>query len=250
MFDVVPYVVYFLGPFLLAFVLGKRLLGARYSAFVIGFIAFFIAWICVVLATQLPAATSDSFKQGTLLSAVLISASAGLFEESSRFFAFRTFKVLRERKDFETGIMYAIGHSGMESIIAGGSLLLTIAVLENAPELLPAEVLSEAEALLDIGFLESLYGSFERLFVGLLIHSCFTLVVLLALVNSQNKYLFLAMLWHFGHDMVAFNLGRLSEHWIVGKLWVGFIVVFYSWILLQLRRKYVRAAALETAAGA
>ncbi len=98
----------------------------------------------------------------------------------------------------------------------GGSLLLTIVVVKYAPENLSPELLSQSKAVLEMGFWQSLYGSFERLIVGLLIHSCFTAVVLLSLIKSQKRYLLFAMLWHFGHDMIGQNLHYISEHWIFG----------------------------------
>lgn len=132
--------------------------------------------------------------------------------------------------------MYAIGHSGMESIIVGGNLLITVLVVKYSPEILSPELLEQSQKVLEIGFHQGLYNSLERLLVGLLIHSCFTCVVMLSLIKSQKKYLFLAMLWHFSHDMVGFNLHRLSEHWLIEKFWILFIVVVYSLILLRLRR--------------
>ncbi len=234
--DIIPYLVYFLGPFLLAYLLGKRLLGATYSAFAIGLLAFFVAWVCILIVTQIPAALSDSLKLGTILGALAVSASAALFEESSRYFAFRIFKSLRENRNWNTGIMYSIGHSGMESIMVGAQFLLTIAIVKYAPQMLSLEFLSQCKEMLEISFLYGLYLSFERLLVGLLIHSCFTSVVLLSLIKSKKKYLWLAMLWHFGHNMVGFNLHRLSDHWLPVRLWIAFIVVVYTWSLFRLRR--------------
>lgn len=236
MTDAIPYLMYFLGPFLLAFFLGRRVLRVSYRAFAVGLIAFFVAWVCILIVTQISAAMSESFKERTVLYAVLVSAAAGLFEESSRFFAFRIFKTLRVQRDWNKGIMYAIGHSGMESIIVGGNLLITVLVVKYSPEILSPELLEQSQKVLEIGFHQGLYNSLERLLVGLLIHSCFTCVVMLSLIKSQKKYLFLAMLWHFSHDMVGFNLYRLSEHWLIEKLWILFIVVVYSLILLRLRR--------------
>jgi uncharacterized membrane protein YhfC len=229
--SLIPYIVYFFGPFLLAFFIGRRLLKAKYSVFAIGLLTFFAAWVCVMIAVGVSA-----LKQETILYSIVVSASAGLFEESGRFFAFRIFKGLREKTNWNTGIMYAIGHSGMESIIVGANLLLTIVIVKYAPQVLSPELLNQSKAVLQIGFLQGLYYSFERLFVGLLIHSCLTSVVLLSLIKSQKRYLFLAMLWHCGHNMVGFNLGRLSEHWVAGKLWIVFVVVVYSWALFNLRK--------------
>lgn len=236
MLDMMPYIVYFLGPFLLAFFLGRRLLKETYSTFAIGLLAFFVAWVCILIVTQISAGTSALLKEGTILYSLIVSASAGIFEESSRFFAFRVFKGLRKKRNWNTGIMYAIGHSGMESIIVGGSLLLTIVVVRYSPQLLSPEVLSQSKAVLEISFLQGLYSSFERLLIGLLIHSCWTSVVLLSIIKSKKRYLLLAMLWHFVHNMAGFNLHRLSDHWIAEKLWIVFIVVVYSLILLKLRR--------------
>ncbi len=236
MLDILPYIVYFLGPFFLVFLLGRKLLKATYSAFAIGLLAFFMAWVCILLATQITASLSDSLREGTILYSLIIASSAGLFEESSRFFAFRVFKKLREERNWRTGIMYAIGHSGMESIIVGGGLLLTVLMVKYAPENLSPELLSRSKAVLELGFWQSLYNSFERLLVGLLIHGCFTFVVLLSLIKSQRRYLLFAMLWHFGHDMVGQNFHHISEHWMAEKLWIVFIVVVYTWILFRLKK--------------
>ncbi|MFQ6109385.1 MAG: YhfC family glutamic-type intramembrane protease [Candidatus Aminicenantales bacterium] len=236
MLNSVPYIIYFLGPFFLAYLLGKRYLKEKLGVFGIGLLVFFAAWVCIMIVTQVPAALSESLKERTLLYSIIVSASAGLFEESSRFFAFRIFRPLRESRDWNTGIMYAIGHSGMESIIVGGNLLLTAIVVKYSPEVLSPELLSKSKEILEAGFHQGLYNSLERLLVGLLVHSCFTFVVIISLIRNQKKYLLFAMLWHFGHDMVGFNLSRLSDHWIVEKLWILFIVVVYSLILLKLRR--------------
>ena len=233
MLDSISYLVYFLGPFLLAIFLGKRLLKAQYTAFFAGLLTFFVAWVVILVITT----SAVMYVKDALLYSGIVAASAGVFEESSRFFAFRIFKKLRETKNWNTGIMFAIGHSGMESIIVGGSLLLTIAVVTYAPELLSEEVLGEAQAVLETGFLQGLYSALERLFVGLLIHSCFTCVVLMSF--AQRRYVLVAVLWHFAHDMVGLNLHYISDHWIAAKLWVLFIVVVYSWILFRLKKRMI-----------
>jgi len=238
MLGVAPYVVYFLGSFLLAFFIGRRLLRATYGTFAIGLLVFFAAWVCIMIVTQVSRGMTNSLKEGTLLYSIITAASAGLFEESGRFFAFG----LRDKRNWNAGIMYAIGHSGMESIIVGATLILTIIITKYSPQLLSPEVLGQSKALLEIGLLEGVYDSFERLFVGLLIHSCFTSLVLLSFTTAETRYLFLTMLWHFGHDMVALNLHLLSSHWIVGKIWIVFIVVVYSWILFRLRKTMAKSS--------
>jgi hypothetical protein len=116
---------------------------------------------------------------------------------------------------------------------------LTILVVKYAPQFLSPELLNESKKVLEISFLQGLYNSFERLLVGLLIHGCFTCVVLLSFIKSK-RYLLLAMLWHFGHDMIGLNFHHISQHWIAEKLWIAFIIVFYSWILFKLKKIIAR----------
>lgn len=231
----VPYALLFLGPFVLAAVLGKRLFGARWSAFGLGLAAFLAAWLCVIAVTSTAAALGPA-ASGTILYSVVVSACAGFFEESSRYLAFRVLGPLRRRRDWPTGFMYSIGHSGMESIIVGGTLILTVVVVTHFPQFLSGELLAESQAVADLGFWEGLYIAVERLVVGLLIHACFTSVVLLSFTRGRILYLGLAMAWHFAHDMVAFNIGHIGDHWAIGKAWVLFIVIVYSAVLFRLRR--------------
>ncbi|MHC4416413.1 MAG: YhfC family glutamic-type intramembrane protease [Planctomycetota bacterium] len=233
-----PYAVYFLGPFLLAALLGKRLVKGNWSAFLIGLPTFFAAWLCVT-AIMVLTTTVGRAQEGTIVFSLVIASAAGIFEECGRFAAFRLLGPLRRRRDWPTGMMYAIGHSGMESIIVGGTLVLTVSVVTHAPEILSDNVLEQVRPVAEMGFWAGLYVSLERLFVGLLIHACFTCVVLLALAKGRLRYLLLAVLWHFAHDMVALNIGHLSDHWIAAKLWVLFIVVAYAFVLLRLRRALV-----------
>ncbi len=234
MLSAIPFAVYFGGPFLLAYLIGRRRLGTGYRSFAYGLLGFFLPWIVISVVTG--AAGKGGVNEGTFLYALVISASAGLFEELSRFIIFRFVGWFKEKRDWKNAVMYAIGHSGMESIIVGGTIILTVVVIEFAPDLLRAETLDSVTADLDVGFGTSLYNSLERLLVGLLIHTCFTSVVVLGFIRCDRRYLYLAMLWHFAHDLVSFNLHFVSEHWLSARIWVAVIVVVYTWALLKLRK--------------
>lgn len=234
MLSAIPFAVYFGGPFLLAYLIGKRRLGAGYRSFGYGLLGFLLPWIVISVITGV--AGKGGAAEGTFLYALVISASAGFFEELSRFIIFRFAGWFKDKRDWKNAVMYAIGHSGMESLLVGGAIILTIVIVKFAPDLLPAETLESAMADIDVGLGTSLYNSIERLLVGLLIHTCFTCVVVLGFIRSDRRYLYLAMLWHFAHDMVSFNLHFVSEHWLAARIWVAVIVVVYTWALLRLRR--------------
>jgi uncharacterized membrane protein YhfC len=231
---VIPFAVYFGGPFLLAYLIGRRRLGAGYHSFAYGLLGFLLPWTIISLVTG--AAGKGGAAEGTFLYALIISASAGFFEELNRFIIFKFARWFRDKRDWKNTAMYAIGHSGMESIIVGGTIILAMVVIKFTPDLLPAETLDSVMVDLDVGFGTSLYNSLERLLVGLLIHACFTCLVVLGLIRSDRRYLYFAMLWHFAHNMVSFNLHFVSEHWLAARIWVAAIVVVYTWALLRLRK--------------
>lgn len=230
-----PTLIYFFGPLALA-ILVRRLFGIGWKVLGAGFVTFLVAWTGVMVLTQMVALLSPAFAEGTFLLTILVAGAAGLFEETARYIAFRTFRGLRSAPTWRTGVTFAVGHSGAEAFIVGGSLLLTAAVVLRAPESLSPDLLAASQELLATGTLAATYAAVERVLVGFLMHAAFTLVVLLAVIRSDLRYLALAVAWHMVHDIVAQNLPRLSEHWTAHAAWIGFILVAYTWILVRLIR--------------
>lgn len=237
----IPYAVYFLGPFALALI-GVRLLRVPGRAFGAGLLAFLAAWIAVTILTQVAAASAPLFAVGSFAYTLLLAAAAGAFEESARYVAFRGFPVLRRSPGWRTGALYAVGHSGMESIVVGFGLLLTLGVVTEAPELLTPETLAESRAVIATGTGAALYGAFERLGVGLLLHAAFTFAVVLSVVRRDRRWLALAIAWHFGHDVLALNLERVSQQWLWRGGWVAGFVALYGGAALALARLLHRSA--------
>jgi len=154
--------------------------------------------------------------------------------------AFRFLPVFGRDRRWQSGIMYAIGHSGMESFIVGGGIILTYVVVTHAPQVLDAEMLKAAKDSLRAGLGWDIYGVLERLLVGLLLHACFSLVVLLGVVRTRGIFLLLAVLWHLAHDRIAFNAHYLGDHWTLRFGFIAAIVVVYGWALLRLVRTFLR----------
>jgi uncharacterized membrane protein YhfC len=229
------YLVYFLGPLLLG-VVGAKLLRQRFAVCGIGAGAFLLAWVVMQtaagVASQAMHLTERSFFYG-----LIVAALAGVCEESTRFVVFRQFGAFARNRHWPSSTMYAVGHSGMETIIVGLTLLLIAAVLKYKPDAVsdPA-LLKQCRETLALAPGLRLYQAFERLLIGLLIHACFSAVVMLSFVRAQTRWVLAAGLWHFAHNLIGFNLHRLSDHWIVSKAWIAIIVVLYTWIFVRLRR--------------
>lgn len=231
----IPLLLYLVGPLVLAFV-ASRVLETSLAPFRAGLITFLLSWVCVILVTQAIAASSAWARHDTVLYTILVAAAAGLFEETGRFFAFRAFRALRAAPTWRTALVYAAGHGGMETLVVGASLGLTAAVVAHRPDLLTPEVLASSRAVLATGAGAAVYAAVERLLVGALIHSCFTLVVLLGILRRQRRYLGAAILWHFAHDVIAQNLERVAPHWPAHAAWILVLVVGYTWLAVRLLR--------------
>lgn len=230
------YVIYFLLPLLIAFI-GARILRQRYRIFFIGGLAFFAAWVIDQTITGTAAAVFG-WKETSVLFGLVASLSAGVFEESARYVVFRHLPAFRGNRNWRSAVTYTFGHHGAETVIVGLSLLLTYVVVTYKPDALSdPQMLERARAAVALGAGPRIYNASERLIVGFLIHACFSSVVMLSVLLAQRRLLLVAMGWHFVHDMIGFNLHRLSDHWLVSKAWIAFILVVYTIILTRLCRR-------------
>ncbi|HVU31831.1 MAG TPA: YhfC family glutamic-type intramembrane protease [Opitutaceae bacterium] len=243
------YLVYFAGPFFLG-IAGAKFLRQRTELFFIGVAAFLVTWAVMQLlvagTSQALGLTDRSFLYG-----VLVAVVAGIFEESTRHIVFQRFAVFRTNRTWRASLTYAFGHHGMETVIVGATLLLITLVLRFDPGAIsnPA-TLRMCQELDSLGGAAKLYNAVERLAVGLLIHACFSAVVMLGVARGQLRWLLLAIAWHFGHDLVGFNLGRIAPGWIAAKAWVGIIIVAYSYAITRLWRALSRIDPANASSGA
>ena len=238
-------IVYLVGPFALG-ILGVRLLHQRYAIFVIGMIAFLITWIINQTIVSV-AAQSFQLTERSLGYAMIASLAAGVVEETARYVVFRRLAAFRDNRTWSASLTYALGHHGMETIIVGLTLLLITLVLRYKPDAIAdAATLEKCRALAALGPGVKLYNALERISVGLLIHACFSGVVMLAVVRGQGRWLLVAMAWHFAHDLIGFGLQRFSPHWLVNKAWILIVVVGYSFLAVRVYQAIHRSGGSPT----
>jgi uncharacterized membrane protein YhfC len=236
-----PTIVYLVGPFALG-ILGVRLLHQRYGVFVIGMVTFLVAWMINQTIVSV-AAQSFQLTERSLGYAVIASLAAGIVEETARYVAFRRLAAFRHNRTWSASLTYALGHHGMETIIVGLTLLLIALVVRYRPGAItdPA-TLENCRALTALGGGVRLYNALERISVGLLIHACFSGVVMLAVVRAQWRWLVVAMAWHFAHNLIGFSLPRLSPHWLVSKAWIMIVVFGYSYLAVRVYQAIHRSS--------
>jgi uncharacterized membrane protein YhfC len=228
-------IVYFAGPFVLG-IAGAILLRQRFRVFVIGLVTFLLAWIVMQSAAAV-ATQGFGVTERSLLYALIVSLLAAVCEEPARYIAFRRLPAFRGNHNWRSSLTYALGHHGLETIVVGLTILLVTLVVRYKPDAISDPVtLRDCQAAVALGSGTKLYNAFERLSVGLLIHACFSGVVMLAVARGRTRWLFAAMAWHFAHNMVGFNLHRLSDHWLTSKGWIAIVVIGYSYLAVRVYR--------------
>lgn len=221
MLSPVSYLFYFLGPVLLA-VWWRWRSGAEWSFFFIGIPLFLLSQVGVVLVQGLMAAIAGvAGGQEYAKTAALIGAGIGpgLCEESCRVLGFYWLGRRGKPATWNRGIMYAIGHSGMETILVGLGILAALAAAEYMPDKLPESVVQSIDEMRQTPTWKATLLAAHRLFGGLLIHATFTSLVVLFMQRRQWRWLLAAMGLHAVNNWVAISLQSQLAH-------LGFLAIF------------------------
>lgn len=186
--------------------LAARRLRVDWRPFVIGATLFTLSLVRMPLNTLVQRITYR-IHLGFYTSSLFFSITSALFEEGVRLLAFM--KLLEERS-WRIGIMYGLGHGGMESILLAGvnSFMLGLLLL-IAPSTIPfasliLETLSPALPLLAL---------YERM-MAITIQLALTLLVLKSVSEAKPLYLVAAILIHFFINLSALLLLRKGTIWV------------------------------------
>jgi uncharacterized membrane protein YhfC len=211
---VVATVFVILYPIVLAIIAHQRLkVSWRYFGY--GALIFFlfqiitrvplVIWIQGRIAPELKASPSLRFAW-----IMVLVVTAGLFEEIGRYVGYR-WLMRREEKTWSKGVMYGIGHGGLESMLfVGGSLLLTlynIVLLSiTGMRLLPvSQRILAFQRLASINAQPAwtaLLPAWERLWT-VPVHIALSVIVLQVFLRRNILWLWLAVLLHAMVDFTA-----------------------------------------------
>jgi uncharacterized membrane protein YhfC len=203
----------------------------------------------MVLAQQLK--SSQPF---LLVWLFILALTAGLFEEVGRYFGYRIF-MGKEEKTWPKGIMYGIGHGGLESIVLVGLLsalsLLNILVSQSLditklPAAQQTALHNQFATLAAQPAWLPLLGGYERL-CAIAFHIAMSIVVLQAFRRGQIRWLWYAVGLHFLFDfgavalatslpMIAPGLDATAVALIV-EGWVTLFAALSLWLIFALRDK-------------
>ena len=210
-------------PLALATWVRRRYPGARWRFFGLGAVVFFVSQ----LLTRIPLIQlAQYFLRGALKRSTgllvgwlaFAAVTAGLFEEVGRYLGFRWLWGSHSR-DWESAVMYGVGHGGLESMLLTGILsilglvnvlLLSRADLAKLP--LSATQLEQARAqqaiLLHTPGWKPLMSAVERLF-AMAVQVSMSVLVLQCFVQRALRWLWAALAYHALVDFVPVVLAQL-----------------------------------------
>ncbi len=176
----------------------------------------------------------------SLITAVLLGLSAGLFEEWARYLMYRWWT--KRARTWKEGLLLGAGHGGMEAILLGVLVLFTFiqmaalrgtdlsAVIE--PDRLDLAQ-QQMNAYWSVKWYDSLLGALERAF-ALPCQIAFSVLVLQVFLKKQLRWLFLAIGWHTVVDAIAvFAVGRWGYY--ITEALIGMMAVLSVLIIFTLR---------------
>ena len=202
---------------------------------------------------------TDLFRSGILPSppeswapvfnALVLGLSAGVWEESFRYFAYRW--PAKDARSYDKALMMGAGHGGIEAILLGMYVLyffLQMAALRNMnlAQSFSAEQAATLQHQLQVywsvPWYTTLAGALER-FLALIFHMTASVLVLQVFLRKQMRWLWLAIFWHAALDALAVGLAAKGILAVEGAL-AAFTVVNVC-VLYALRRSGMETAAAE-----
>ena len=237
------------GPLLLAVLIRKKT-QAPWAALGVGALTFTVFQLVLRLPWQI--AIGVRFKEDfaadpTLMMGWLVISclTAGLFEETGRFLAFR--KVLTREHSWRVGMMFGAGHGGIESILLVGinmavSVVLYMLMTRQTPLPLPADAHAALiKQFSGLTFPLSLMGGVERV-SSMCLHLALSLAVLRAVSTRTLGWYFGAMGFHALSNCVGVLVTR-SAGPFMGEIAIGLCgVVSLVFIRSEYRRYSLSAA--------
>lgn len=186
-----------------------------------GAVVFVVSQVVLRLPWQIPLGVwlGPRIKGHWALGVAWIAASAltaGLFEETGRWAGYR-WLVKRERT-FRVGVMFGIGHGGVESMLLVGLNLGVSAVLYvlfasgHAPAMPPEAASKVVEALSALHPVDLLAATLERA-MALTFHVAASLLVLQCFTRGSKRWLAGAVLLHFATDFVGVEGALQLKRW-------------------------------------
>jgi uncharacterized membrane protein YhfC len=221
--------------------LGWRLWWIGAGTFVlsqVGHIPFNIAFGLLFNRGILPVPSPEN---QLLFNAIFAGLSAGLWEESFRYGAFRWWA--KDARSWSKALMMGDGHGGIEAILLGSLVLINYLVMVAAQGIDLSALIPESQAGLfneqmalywSVPWYDSLLGALARVF-ALTIQISLSVIVLQVFLRRNILWLFIAIIWHALVDALAVFLVGTQSIYTVEAV-IGILALLSLGIIFALRK--------------
>jgi len=172
--------------------------------------------------------------------AIFLGLSAGLWEETARYSAFRWW--VGKRRSWRKGVQLGVGHGSFESIILGLLVLYTfiqmVAVKNiDISTLIPPDQLSQTISSITsywaTPWYDALLGGVERI-LTLPIQIALSVLVLQVFIREKSRWIWIAILFHMIVDATVVLIMAFTNVYIT-ELAVAFFSAISIWIIFMLK---------------
>lgn len=177
----------------------------------------------------------------------ILSVTAGIFEETARYFAYRS--LIPHARDWNAAVTFGAGHGGMESVMLGALMAIEFASMLSlgtpGATPLPGQSPEEHVRLVDqvahywaVPWYVPLLAVLERIF-SILFHITMAVVVLEAVRRGNPAWLLAAIAAHAAANAAAMAT-LLAYGPVAAEVVVGLIAALAVACLFRLRRNHAR----------
>lgn len=196
----------------------------RFIAFLLGLLAFVISQMIIrIPILNFIAKESSTFQLWNATKPILIlfllAVSAGIFEETARFVAMR---FLLKKQSLHNGIVFGLGHGGIEALLLVGIPAITHPLMSSTP----------------------LFASGMERLCAMTIHVCLSIIVLLGVKRKQLYFCGLAIVIH---SLINFIIGYFTRNQslVFIELTLVLLTVILCFITYQFSRRNLNNEKME-----
>ena len=229
----------------------KRRYGSSWRVWLGGALIFAVFQILsrIPLMLYLNTIVGPEIAESTVLTMGWIAAAAltaGLVEEIGRWVGYRfLFPRFGAERDWANGVMFGLGHGGIESIVLVGALAVTSLLgymvispldAEQMSAMFPGEqleaMLAVQEEFRSMPVWQPILGGLERV-LTLPIQVCFSVLVLQCFTRDDRRWLLVAVVAHAAVDFVV-PLVAQSDNLLLVEAVVAAFAVAAMWGIVRL----------------
>lgn len=187
------------------------------------------------------------------INAAILGILAGLFEETGRYLGFK--HIMKEARTWNQGVAFGAGWGGVESIIIGFLVSLSLVNLILIPNIdintlnktsdLTPEQLGDVEKQLQLAeeqmsqlsWYDPLWGAVERIF-AITLHIALTLIVLQCFIQNNRIFLGAAIVLHSAVDFIVVAMVGLGLPLYSIEAVLFLVALLSLWIIMRLSDKH------------